>query len=268
MSSSSSVGSGPQRRCEAWSFAICPTAVSTLSHWPPQRRCEAWSFAIFDVFRPSEWLVSSSTKVRSVKLRNFRSKRFTLSMLFLNEGAKRGASQCHGVVPLAGAGQSSTKVRSVELRNLRMFHLPTMCDIPQRRCEAWSFAISPTGSGVISGLNPQRRCEAWSFAIVALIVVAGLVPSSTKVRSVELRNWVAVERPAISLRSSTKVRSVELRNWMVMLLAYRSSSSQRRCEAWSFAITGRVTEDEADSIPQRRCEAWSFAISHSTRCRA
>ena len=110
--------------------------------------------------------LASSTKVRSVELRNFRClPSIRVACILLNEGAKRGASQCHGVVPLAGAGQSSTKVRSVELRNLRMFHLPTMCDIPQRRCEAWSFAISPTGSGVISGLNPQRRCEAWSFAM-------------------------------------------------------------------------------------------------------
>ena len=140
MSSSSSVGSGPQRRCEAWSFAM----------WPPSHPRHA----------P---LLNEGAKRGASQYAPLRFPRSPTGLL--NEGAKRGASQCHGVVPLAGAGQSSTKVRSVELRNLRMFHLPTMCDIPQRRCEAWSFAISPTGSGVISGLNPQRRCEAWSFAM-------------------------------------------------------------------------------------------------------
>ena len=60
---------------------------------------------------------------------------------------------------------SSTKVRSVELRNVDLDGSPTKCFHPQRRCEAWSFAMTTVPNRAASPNHPQRRCEAWSFAI-------------------------------------------------------------------------------------------------------
>ena len=65
--------------------------------------------------------------------------------------------------------------------------------------------------------------------------------SSTKVRSVELRNGIQYAVGHIVARSSTKVRSVELRN------------------------VGSYTYGNGDTIPQRKCEAWSFAMQTGTR---
>ena len=132
----------PQRKCEAWSFAISmqdphrprsryrsSTKVRSVelrnntrlsdgsTTFVPQRKCEAWSFAIplrVDVLA----FCGSSTKVRSVELRNRSRSRSPRDTWLLNESAKRGASQsvCADVTPSALN--------------------------PQRKCEAWSFAMS------------------------------------------------------------------------------------------------------------------------------
>ena len=62
------------------------------------------------------------------------------------------------------------------------------------------------------------------------------VRSSTKVRSVELRNHQFVRQGAPLLASSTKVRSVELRNITNDIYDVTQGRPQRKCEAWSFAI--------------------------------
>ena len=60
--------------------------------------------------------------------------------------------------------------------------------------------------------NPQRRCEAWSFAMAECQTVGEAGASSTKVRSVELRNLYRVK-----FNDAGEI-------------------PQRRCEAWSFAM--------------------------------
>ena len=36
---------------------------------------------------------------------------------------------------------------------------------PQRKCEAWSFAIGELSGSPWLVVHPQRKCEAWSFAM-------------------------------------------------------------------------------------------------------
>ncbi len=139
----------PQRRCEAWSFAICPPT-------PRRRRYSilnegAKRGASQSVLRRLDGGdTASSTKVRSVELRNPNtSRRSPSSSTVLNEGAKRGASQSVLRRLDGGDTASSTKVRSVELRNLSSDASTAEIQHPQRRCEAWSFAICPP--------TPRRR---------------------------------------------------------------------------------------------------------------
>ena len=155
---------------------------------------------------------------------------------------------------------------------------------PQRRCEAWSFAISLAWMALARPVSPQRRCEAWSFAIrTHPDAHPPRQLSSTKVRSVELRNGAPSLYRVMSSISSTKVRSVELRNPIQGPFTPNRYNPQRRCEAWSFAIrqpiagatvlasstkvrsvelrNSRHHDCHAQSFfPQRRCEAWSFAM--------
>ena len=163
-----------------------PSVILSLA---PQRKCEAWSFAM-----------SAATRTAT-------------GTPFLNESAKRGASQCKPArVETPAWDTSSTKVRSVELRNMTAMTNLDKIPGPQRKCEAWSFAIRTGGyrharrrllnesakrgasqcfshSGEGWNGDPQRKCEAWSFAIL------------------------------------TAVNSVSM-----------LSAPQRKCEAWSFAI--------------------------------
>ena len=39
-------------------------------------------------------------------------------------------------------------------------------ECPQRKCEAWSFAIAFMSRETVNVNDPQRKCEAWSFAMV------------------------------------------------------------------------------------------------------
>ena len=134
------------------------------------------------------------------------------------------------------AGASSTKVRSVELRNLYRVKFNDAGEIPQRRCEAWSFAMwTTTPCGPRSSiLNEGAKRGASQCRIAVRLLVS--VPSSTKVRSVELRNVVDRLVAGTVDQSSTKVRSVELRNQGFSNIRLSYASPQRRCEAWSFAI--------------------------------
>ena len=86
---------------------------------------------------------------------------------FLNEGAKRGASQCvDGFGDASDEPESSTKVRSVELRNGRA--LGRVLDFPTSSTKVRSVELRNNGSPHPGQMDasPQRRCEAWSFAIV------------------------------------------------------------------------------------------------------
>ena len=132
---------GPQRKCEAWSFAISPSESWKSIAPVPQRKCEAWSFAIS---RPTTRQSGSSS--------------------------------------------------------------------PQRKCEAWSFAMVSVFQPSEVSASPQRKCEAWSFAMVV---------------------YHGHQRPGAS---STKVRSVELRNFIPDQYKAQVLHPQRKCEAWSFAI--------------------------------
>ena len=108
----------------------------------------------------------SSTKVRSVELRNARP--FAAPMQgfsILNEGAKRGASQFGVEVVAVAYLDSSTKVRSVELRN----------------------ALVPFGDGEVKISSTKvRSVELRNWYTVNSLTKK--LTSSTKVRSVELRN--------------------------------------------------------------------------------
>ena len=204
----------PQRRCEAWSFAMIGIHSRPALSCFPQRRCEAWSFAMSSY--------SSHASLAGCPQRRCEAWSFAMVAFF-------------GVAAYVDA--SSTKVRSVELRNPALAHLSLLVLCPQRRCEAWSFAISrttdtPTPPGI---LNEGAKRGASQFDVLPRVGddEAG---SSTKVRSVELRNSRSDVQRLHQWRSSTKVRSVELRNHRLSAPSTCDQSPQRRCEAWSFAM--------------------------------